>query len=647
MGFGRVTMDFFSASLWMLLLCSVFLVSSYELPKAPEFQFVTARTENIFQEKVNNEGETSSGKSITEDGASSRSFLINDFPNHGSPDFERGPNPPGNLQNLDSNPNFNKYLNLDRIQNNPNFDRGLNSGFSEGHPKFSGRDPNFERSGSLQKNSNFERSGSPHRNPNFGRPSSSSSFRSPNFEGPTFERNQNFDGQPDFLHSDRNGNSPNFDGSSNSQNFNGNPNFNKAPNSQNFQPSRNSGRNPQKPDFNRDFSPSNWNRGSNFERNSNFDDRPNSGRNPNFDQMVESTQNQYSNLYRHPKAKVNRQLKFEPNDDDRDFKGHSNDIDENPDWSSGGGKNPKTFPMPNLPTLDIIEDPGYDHNRPKWPLNEYLTDKFNSFYRPNFFGGSRSNQTHEATKQYEWQQLKPLSNSYSSGSDSFDRNKYFNLDDDESFRNRHRHGHANALQGYRYADGTRDQHPPLNNGHSTTVSTMTDVKGSASENSERGKYGFSSAYGQPHYFPPDHYPKKRFRLSIHPGYIAAPLAGIAAFGAASALTKKPLLFELGLVNNKHHYAQNYPHQGGVHYPGHGWASTVMPVVPGHGHIGAPIINSGNPSPNPTFPVLKPEASQVLHGHHLHHHHHHSYPNRQHGHHHGHHPHHHNHGHHHN
>ncbi len=90
----------------------------------------------------------------------------------------------------------------------------------------------------------------------------------------------------------------------------------------------------------------------------------------------------------------------------------------------------------------------------------------------------------------------------------------------------------------------------------------------------------------------DFYKRKRLRLQIHPGLIAAPLAGLAAFGAASALTSKPLLVELGYVRNKPDHIIG---GGGGGIPGGwGWAGTQ-----GHGYRPYPPFY---PPPNPPPPI---------------------------------------------
>lgn len=68
--------------------------------------------------------------------------------------------------------------------------------------------------------------------------------------------------------------------------------------------------------------------------------------------------------------------------------------------------------------------------------------------------------------------------------------------------------------------------------------------------------------------------------------IAAPLAGLAAFGAASALTSKPLLLELGYVRNK----PDLINGGGA---GGGW-----------GWVGSPAAGGFRPYP-PFYPPPNP------------------------------------------
>jgi len=71
--------------------------------------------------------------------------------------------------------------------------------------------------------------------------------------------------------------------------------------------------------------------------------------------------------------------------------------------------------------------------------------------------------------------------------------------------------------------------------------------------------------------------RKRYRMQIHPGLIAAPLAGLAAYKAVSAFTTRPLMLELGWVSQDPDYGWGWGHrqlrpqhrpvrQQGVRYP---------------------------------------------------------------------------------
>jgi len=105
------------------------------------------------------------------------------------------------------------------------------------------------------------------------------------------------------------------------------------------------------------------------------------------------------------------------------------------------------------------------------------------------------------------------------------------------------------------------------------------------------------------------------RLKIHPGLLAAPIAGFAAYKAVSAIASKPLLFELGWVNNKpdeiggggwgwsspQHHHPSYPPTQIVPYPDPYPVHVPVPVVPINPRpIGGPV---------PQYPVLRPTKNQ--------------------------------------
>ena len=86
-------------------------------------------------------------------------------------------------------------------------------------------------------------------------------------------------------------------------------------------------------------------------------------------------------------------------------------------------------------------------------------------------------------------------------------------------------------------------------------------------------------------------------MAIHPGFIAAPIAGLAAFGAVHAFTSNPLLLELGVVDKKppHGHGHGYPgsHNHHHHEHDHHHHHPILPVP-----LPVPLPQ---PQPYPPYP----------------------------------------------
>jgi hypothetical protein len=110
----------------------------------------------------------------------------------------------------------------------------------------------------------------------------------------------------------------------------------------------------------------------------------------------------------------------------------------------------------------------------------------------------------------------------------------------------------------------------------------------------------------------DYYKRKRLRLKIHPGLLAAPIAGFAAYKAVSAIASKPLLFELGWVNNKQNEIgggwgggfNQYPH-----HPSYPPTQIVPYPNPYPAHFPVPIVPIDQRPFLPKYPILRPTKTE--------------------------------------
>ncbi|OXA58798.1 uncharacterized protein LOC118435032 [Folsomia candida] len=269
------------------------------------------------------------------------------------------------------------------------------------------------------------------------------------------------------------------------------------------------------------------------------------------------------------------------------------------DTSKGGWT-----PHEKTVSFQFLDDDGrYAHAPPRWPHDEYML-QFGHPFVPQDFGlknGSDAanvgisnalseTNNFESNRAHEWQKLRPYpSKGHFIGPGFYD-------------------GSTSSL--------AYNPPPPYNTHQAITDSTITTSSASASSSgvdsgdgqipnavSESATHGklFPGAYGGSPY---DYYRRKRLRLKLHPGLIAAPIAGFAAYKAVSAIASKPLLFELGWVGNK----PNIDFGGGW-----GWPQQPRPPYPYYPNpYPSPVIHPIHIPPGhggPIVPILRPKRVQ--------------------------------------
>ncbi|CAL8138056.1 unnamed protein product [Orchesella dallaii] len=242
--------------------------------------------------------------------------------------------------------------------------------------------------------------------------------------------------------------------------------------------------------------------------------------------------------------------------------------------------------------LQVLDESPFHHGRPAWPHDEYILgvydfkattsrDNDTNTNSPQVNPDSETIENPEdLQKYYEWKRLQPRPSPT-----AFIGPGFYDVGSSSNYYGTGTASQSSSPSYYRYHLPT---HQAITDGsgnvQSTSQNNQESVPGTPSESSQSTRH--FNPYASGSY---DLYKRKRVRLQIHPGLIAAPLAGLAAFGAASALTSKPLLVELGYVRNKPEFGG----QGGSWgWPATGGGGGYRPYPPFYPPPNPPIHGVG-------------------------------------------------------